>query len=235
VAAEVDLLQDSTAPGDSILATTDSAGRFLLTGIRPGTHVVRVRRIGFRAGYFAATFQPGEIKEVAIVIEPGEHELPEIVVTTRLAKPIEYAWTTRYDDFFRRRRAGFGTFLTRAEIEQKHPYRTPNILANLPGFKLRFRHLGPGGTDVYLTGCKQVRVWVDGSRQRFPDIPEEVRRRARTGGIGPKPDTLGMALGELLERVLPSQIELMEIYKGAARMPAEFLDDSCAAVVIWTR
>jgi hypothetical protein len=27
----------------------------------------------------------------------------------------------------------------------------------------------------------------------------------------------------------------MEIFRGVAQIPAEFLDDSCAAVAIWTR
>jgi hypothetical protein len=33
---------------------------------------------------------------------------------------------------------------------------------------------------------------------------------------------------------LPSQIELVEVYRGPAEMPPEFLPDECA-IVIWTR
>lgn len=237
VGAEVGVLGDSM-----VSAVADSLGQFVLSSIGPGTHVVRVRRIGFRAAYFSAHLEPGEVKQVAIVMEPGEYELPEIRVTARSAKPIEYAWTTKYDDFFRRQRVGFGYFLTRDDIDKKHPYRTPNLLAGIPGVKLRFRHSGSSGTEVYFTGCTRVSVWVDGWRQRYPEIPEEARNAARTKRMTASgflrstgPDTLGMALGNLLERVLPSQIELMEVYKGASQIPAEFLDDSCAAVVMWTR
>jgi len=35
--------------------------------------------------------------------------------------------------------------------------------------------------------------------------------------------------------VLPSQIEMIEVYREPAEMPAEFLDDSCAVIAIWTR
>jgi hypothetical protein len=42
-------------------------------------------------------------------------------------------------------------------------------------------------------------------------------------------------IGAALDRLLPSQTELMELYRGPAEMPAEFLDDSCAAIVISTR
>jgi hypothetical protein len=33
----------------------------------------------------------------------------------------------------------------------------------------------------------------------------------------------------------PVRLELMEVYTGVARIPAEFLADSCAAIVIWTK
>lgn len=33
----------------------------------------------------------------------------------------------------------------------------------------------------------------------------------------------------------PAQVEMIEVYTGPAQMPAEFLDDSCAAIAIWTR
>jgi hypothetical protein len=178
--------------------------------------VVRVRRIGFNAQYLSASLQAGETKTVEIVLDPGTVELPELSVTARSVKPIEYAWTTRYDDFFRRRQTGFGVYLTREDIDKRKPFRTPNLLVGIAGIRLRFYHSGPGGTDVEFSRCPRVSVWIDGQKQRF------------VAGTG-------LGLGELLERVLPSQIALMEVYRGPAEMPAEFLDDSCAAVGIWTR
>jgi hypothetical protein len=86
----------------------------------------------------------------------------------------------------------------------------------IAGIRLRFYHSGPGGTDVEFSRCPRVSVWIDGQKQRF------------VAGTG-------LGLGELLDRVLPSQIALMEVYRGPAEMPAESLDDSCAAVAIWTR
>ena len=43
-----------------------------------------------------------------MLLEPGKFELPEIEVTARYAKPARYAGTNKYDDYFRRRRIGFG-------------------------------------------------------------------------------------------------------------------------------
>ncbi len=186
-----------------------------------------VRRIGFRGQYLSASLQAGETKDVTIVLERGAYELPEIEVTARSAKPIEYAWTHKYDDFFRRRWVGLGRYITRAEIEFRKPYRTANLLAGISCIKVAFRHLGASGTDVKFTclpsrGCA-VSVWIDGWKQRFAQFE------------APSGASAEATLGTYLDRVLPSQIEAMEIYRGPAEMPAEFLDDSCAAIAIWTR
>jgi len=214
-AAEITLL----GTGRSVL--TDSAGRFQLQDLAPGRHVIQVRRIGFQAQYLAAKLAAGEDKEVAIVLEPGSYELPEIKVTARATKPIEYAWTTKYDDFFRRQRVGLGRYITREDIEFRKPFRTANLLAGIAGIKVNFRHLGASGTHVQFARCNLpgdvVSVWIDGWKQRYPE------------STGPA------AIGELIDRVLPSQIEMIEVYRGPAEMPAEFLDDSCAAIAIWTR
>lgn len=217
-----------------VSATSDSGGRFLLRGLPAGAYVVRIRRIGYKAAQFAAVLKEGESKEVEIVLEGGAYELPEVTVTARQLKPIEYAWTTRYDDFFRRRAVGLGHYLTRDQIERKGAARTPSLLAGVRGVTLRFRHPGLSGTDVRVTGCLRVSVWIDGQKQGYPDIPASRRRDPPWPWIS-RPDTTAMITGSYLERVLPMQVELIEIYRGPAEMPAEFLDDSCAAIAVWTR
>ncbi len=216
--------------GPGLMATTDAAGQFAVRGIAEAQYVVRVRRIGYKAQQFGADLRGGTVKEVEIILETGAYELPEVAVTARALKPIEYGWTTRYDDFFRRRRVGLGYFFTRADIQRKSPYQTPNILAGIPGVHLRFRQLGPRGTDVEFIGCDRVSVWVDGWKLR-PDGDDTVVAKRR----GRKRVVMDAVTGSLLQRILPSQIELMEVYKGPASMPAEFIDDSCAAIAIWTR
>lgn len=228
-----------TVVGAAPTAISDMQGRFALDGIEPGWRILTIRRIGFRAQRLGAELKDGEVKEVSIVLEAGVFELPELTVSARSLKPVEYAWTTRYDDFFRRRRTGFGVFLTRADIERRHPFHTPNLLAGVSGVKLRFRHAGLSGTDVAFLGCERVSVWIDGQKQRYPDIPsDDLGRKPNPGSTmmrSRRMDTTAMATGSYLQRVLPIQIELLEVFRGPSEMPAEFLDDSCAAVAIWTR
>lgn len=55
------------------------------------------------------------------------------------------------------------------------------------------------------------------------------------GAANQAPENFGMMTGEMLQRILPSQIEMIEVYVGPAQMPAEALGNSCAAIMIWTR
>lgn len=220
-----------TVAGTTLGATTDSDGRFVLRGLPVGSSAIRIRRIGYKAPILGATRLEGESKNARIVLERGTYELPEITVQAASLKPIEYGWTTRDDDFFRRKHIGFGRFLTRADIERKQPYRTANLLAGIPGVSLRFRHPGASGTEVRFTRCERVGVWIDGTKQRYTSVSYGGGSRTPFARM---PDTAAINVGIHLENVLPSQIEAMEIYRGPSEMPAEFID-SCAAIVIWTR
>jgi hypothetical protein len=59
-----------------------------------------------------------------------------------------------------------------------------------------------------------VQVYIDGTRV-----------------TNSKDDTVA----EALRLVTPRDIEVMEVYSGVARLPAEFLEDACAVIVIWTK
>ena len=209
--AEVSIL------GDSLSVFTDSSGAFVLRGVPLGVHVIRVRRIGYRAQYLAASLRAGEQKDVDIALTPGVFELPELSVTARLAKPIDYAWTTKYDDFFRRKLVGLGRYLSREDIDKKGASHISEILLGVPGVRVFFGAPGISTDQIKFTGCSQISVWVDGVEL----LP--------LGGRGP------WQVGEMLERIHPLQIEMIEVYTGPSRMQAEFLGDSCGAIAIWTK
>jgi hypothetical protein len=59
----------------------------------------------------------------------------------------------------------------------------------------------------------KIGIWIDGAKV------------ANRGGYIP-------AIGDLLD---VRDIEAIEVYRGVAEIPGEFLDDSCAAIVIWTK
>ena len=208
-----------TVLDDSLSVLSDSSGRFVLRAVPPGEHVIRGRRIGFRPQYLAATLTAGERKDVLIALTPGAYQLPEVEVTARLAKPIEYAWTTKYDDFFRRKRVGLGYYLSRKQIEQKGASQTVELLLGVPGLQVRVGALGYVPNTVRSTRCGNMSVWIDGW-ELHPDP-----------GLRTQPERVGM----MLELIHPLQIEMIEVYPSPARGQAEFVGSSCGAIMIWTR
>ena len=67
-----------------------------------------------------------------IALEPSVAVLPDVAVTAPFDKPEAYANTAKYDDFFRRRKLGIGTFRTREEIEAKAAYDLVSVLQGIP-------------------------------------------------------------------------------------------------------
>lgn len=194
-------------------AFTDSAGHFDFGAIEPGDYEVRVRRVGFRAQQLSAHLERSRTKDVLIVMEAGAYVLPDVRVTVRSLKPIEYAYTHKYDDFFRHRSVGLGYFKTRQEFERLNPLRTADILQGMPG--IRVKHFAYENPEVEIAGCRRLGIWIDGFLQ-YP---------------------VSFTSGDRLERVHPSRVEMVEVYRGPAEMPAEgatFVQNDCA-IMIWTK
>ena len=38
-----------------------------------------------------------------------------------------------------------------------------------------------------------------------------------------------------LRDIRPSSVEIIEVYRGVARIPGEYLADACAVILVWTR
>ena len=150
-----------------------------------------------------------------------------MVVDAKYAKPAEYAGTTRFDDFFQRKKLGLGTFISREEIAQMNVIHTHEILRGVPGVYVR----GPSGTPDRLgSGCpcsgagSKVNVWIDGQLQ-MPQAPPGRNEQL----------VEGQDVAEILSRITAAGVEMVEVYRGASRIPGPFHWDGCAAIVIWTR
>ncbi len=105
---------------------------------------------------------------------------------------------------------GFGSFITRERLEARPGSRVPDLLREVPGVEV----LNRLGTRLLVRGrtCSPI-VFVDGFRYYLDDV---------TGLTG--------YLGEELEAV--------EVYKGVAEIPGEFMGlglSNCAAILLWTR
>ena len=199
--------------GTDLRVVADSEGLFRIADVPVGLHAVIVRSIGWKPLFFLIRMGENEEQIGRIGLLPAPQQLPELIVEGgRFAKPPEYALTHRYDDFFRRRRVRAGVFRIRSDPRFASALHPGDLLRGIPGVRVAF---GPGGTSVDFSRCHgmgaKVAVWIDGARVMTNDHNE--------------------ALGYLRA----SDVEMIEVYRGLGQIPGEFLEDACAAIVIWTR
>jgi|KBSSwiStaDraftv2_1062776.scaffolds.fasta_scaffold28823_7 carboxypeptidase family protein len=228
--------------GTTLSAMSSAAGTFRIFAPRARQTLVQLRRPGYRAQLLKLD---GDWSG-RVLLEPGVFELPEIKVTGRYAKPARYAGTTKYDDYFRRRRIGFGQFISREEIEQRNPFRTVDLFQARAGIKTSINPPGAAyGSVVAFARCHEsppkINVYIDGRKLlgESSSLAGSVSVVQSTRGSGDAElgaRRLAMAsVGEMLDRIPPGDIELIEIFRGPGELPGEFNDGNCGAISIWTR
>jgi hypothetical protein len=117
---------------------SDSNGAFIHRGLRPGTNVIQVRRIGYVQTEWPIRVLEGEIVEVLFELEPVAYLLPPTIVE---GNPEELP--TWFRGFEERRTARRGQFVTRQEIERHNPSATlGEILRHLNGLGMRCDRTG---------------------------------------------------------------------------------------------
>ena len=214
--------------GGASRALTDSLGRFVLRGLAGDSVRLELRRIGYQALTRAVSLRapPAELE---LVMHPDAVVLPEIRATARPAKPAKYLGTTKYDGFFQRQKLGLGTFITREQIEQMNAFHTYEILRGIPGINVSIGNGDPTDAEIRIPRCfggnGRVTVWIDGKMQLPSSSP----------GRDPGHTGRDIDLAEHLARITPTNIEMVEIYRGASQIPGVFQWDGCAVIAIWTR
>lgn len=194
--------------GTSLRGSTDSDGRVALLAVPSGKAVLKVRRMGFAELTIPISVTSGVFSEATYKMIPVATNLGEVTVRASVLKPARYAKTGKYDEFYRRRAEGLGTFFTREQIDARAAQKPEDLLRMTTGIRITYRGAMP---LINFARCNQVEVYIDGIRSHdgFRDF-------------------LGMS---------PLDIEAMEIYHGMAQVPPQFSPqpNDCAAIVIWTR
>ncbi len=113
-------------------ATTDADGRFRLTGIRPGSQVFSIRKIGFAAVTSTITFRAGDSVNTDLMLAriQGVQTLAGVRVEARSIQ----GW--KMQEFEDRRKMGFGQFVTRELIDKNRGRLIPDLLAQISGPKI---------------------------------------------------------------------------------------------------
>ncbi|HEU5170231.1 MAG TPA: carboxypeptidase regulatory-like domain-containing protein [Gemmatimonadales bacterium] len=197
--------------GSRSVARTTASGAFSLTGLPLGTQVVEVAAIGYAGGRQAVDLRPGPPARAELVVAKGVQTLPTLEVVGKLGAGSDVS------TFLQRARRGQGHFITEEDIERRGAIQFEDILRTVPGVQVvpvgqGYRVFSSRGA-VNMQGDCPMTYFVDGAYFPFDATSAE-----------PFP-------------VAPIEILAMEVYAGAAQVPAEFqrLANSCGAIAIWTK
>jgi hypothetical protein len=202
-----------------VRTTTDAAGLFTIT-IGKADSTIAFRKIGYRPALLSIRPLPPAGDTIEVAMTPSPVQLPELIATAPAAKPLRYAGTAKYDEVFLRKKLGLGSFLMREDLERKFVMSTPELLQGLPGVRVLVGAPGARGqNDVRVVRCPEPRgigVFIDGTR------------------LIPKADDEAPII-DMLSRVNPAEIEMIEVYRGPGEIPGVYHWDGCAVIAIWTK
>lgn len=189
---------------------SDSLGRFRLPTTRSGRVDVRFRRLGFDSTTVRTHLVHDSVVTISVVMVAIAHDLPGVAVEAEAQR------MRILSDFYARKKAGFGYFITRDQFEDRHPQNVSDIFRTVPG--VRVTPVSGGGRNVVRFNRSQMsgrdcppQVYVDGMFVKSMEVDE----------------------------LAPEDIEAIEIYQGASVVPPQFNDRTgtsiCGVVVVWTR
>ncbi len=194
----------------------DPQGYFSLDDLPPGDHELAISHVGYAAHAAPVSVSADRTLEVRARLSPDPVALEPIVVTTLRDIRLERR------GFYERRewgeRIGAGHFFDREAVRRRAPARISHLLGDLP--RVRLRCAGGRGCQVRtITSptCSHMTVYVDG-----------IRVMAGDGGR-----SVDYSLDDLVN---VAEVAALEVYTGAASIPAEYAgpDAQCGVVAIWT-
>lgn len=206
--------------GTNRRVVSNDSGVFRLDSVPNGRVKVQVRRVGFRPDSKRVSLAQGDAKQVKFMLEGMLEELDAVVVTAREGA------SGRLREFWARRMVGIGVFVTREEINRRHPPQTADLFQGVMGIRVITRS-GNGESTRIVTG-----------RQAVSAIPRGNSAASNQCSMQYYVDGIFMSPGSFsVDDISPMQIEAVEIFRGPSEVPARFRqrETGCGLVVIWTR
>ncbi len=188
---------------------TDQQGRFSLSRLPVGEVELSIRRIGFEPVTLKRTIPQTGVDSFTVMLADLPQSMDAMSVTERHRRQ-------GVEEFYFRRAQGLsGVFFSRDEILQQRASTPSDLMRATAGVRLVSVPSGkgvrfPGNTSIARRGDCQPVVWLDGQS----------------------------APGMELDDIPLSDIEGIELYRGASNTPAQFWragQSQCGAVVVWTR
>lgn len=234
--------------GKEVRARTSAGGGFWLTGLTPGFHLVRFRRFGLKPVTSGVMLPDSAVTDVDAVLAVLPQILATVVVQDKRGEVIEGP-----ADFLRRAQTGMGHYITRAQIEQRHPFQTTDVLSEVPGLVLMRNKYGD---IVGVANMRGPNTFVGSAMDAPPVVsatgssasPMTTDASASSGTSSQAGCSSGMSVYvdgvytpsanlTVLNSISPGDIVGIEVYRSASEIPAglSVLAPLCGAVLIWTR
>lgn len=203
--------------GADARVVTSEAGRFRLLQVPTGQFLLIVRRVGYEPTSAVVEVSSSDTLRLAFSLSRTSPLLDTVRV--RESMPV-----SRLEGFERRRREGIGQFVTQEEIERRGSVQTLDFIRNKRGVEV---------SKVTTTLFAGVQVYSKREGGAYSDNPMQnycTMQVALDGVVLPNNYNL-----DLLPP--PKQVAGIEIYTGAATVPAMFggSDRHCGVIAVWTR
>lgn len=199
-------------------------GSFRLPLLTPGVYRLRVSRLGYAVVMATVEVVGGEVVECEVLMQVEPVPLEGITVTARRELPGTILTGLR--DFHRRRESGWGQFLLEDEIRVRGGRRTTDLLQGSMGVEV----FG-NGAAIFMrrTQCPPL-VYLDDVKVTHCSVGGGPYARARD--CNPAREA-----AEAVNLLTPSEILAIEVYRGPAETPGQYLDSNsrCGVILIWSR
>lgn len=205
--------------GTTAKIVSNDSGEFRIDNAPNGRQKVMVRRVGFRPDYRRVSLSPGDTRQVKFTLEGMLEELDAVIVTAQKGA------NGRMAQFWARRMVGVGVFITRADIDRRHPPQTSDLFHSVMGIRV----IGGSASDpIRLVTGRQAMTPLRGANSAGSNI---CPMQYYVDGMFMAPGTFS------IDEIVPVQIEAIEIFRGPSEIPARFRqrETGCGLVVIWTR
>ncbi len=194
----------------------DGRGRFELLDVAPGTYRVRAEHVAFRTSEGELEVPRGGARVTAeIRLLPNAIALEPVVASVEARSP-----RLQRAGFYERQQAGFGSFITRDEIERRNPVGLIPLFNRIPraqavGERIVFR-----GSEVF--GGLNAPAGNEGPTPCFPELYV---------------DGTWWGKDYSLHFIHPEDVEAIEVYASAAQIPIRYntSNSACGVILIWLR
>lgn len=206
--------------GDGAAQISAADGSFTFDELASGQYAVKASFLGYADSEGEIIVAGGQDLSIQIRMDIQAVEMDPILVES-----VRFGGRGLLADVQRRARSGFGTVLMGQSLETRlRAARLTDLLRE------HGATVGSNGSSLMFqrTGCAP-HVYIDGVR---------MTRASRTAGPrNPGEESPGEEAARALNLVSTADIAAVEIYRGPAQTPGEFLDSNagCGVILVWTQ